>query len=519
MENQFDINNIPAEKFEFAQTGEKLHDEKFKTKPIGYFQDAWIRFKKNKASIAATLIIIFVALYAIIVPFIANYELSDRDGIYTKSRPYIPALSFIPFFDGGYEQKVNDKFLEYYVGIGMAAEDPTGAGGVTWEEALESKYTPIVSIGEEQMQAGKTYRNIKTHSYFAKGFQYLSLTQAQYDAIVAYQGESGVQVLYPMIDTKNADFCSSNNVDDANFWYKHSANGTPLDANGRQLTLEQVMKNGLSDNYVRDEQGNVVYFIAKDKTMVQVRVLYYNYYQYMNGAEPTHYLGTDGQGYDIFVRLAYGLRTSLLLSVLVSVINLVFGAVYGAIEGYYGGWVDLIGERISDVLSGIPFMVLATLVQLHLVSTGLMPTFAGVLLAFCLTGWISVAYRVRTQFYRFKNQEYVLAARTLGARDGRLMFKHIFPNALGTIITSSILIIPSTILSETTLSYLGIVNFQGATSTSLGTMLANGKEYLSTDPHIIAMPAIAISLLMISFNLFGNGLRDAFNPSLRGVEE
>jgi len=136
-----------------------------------------------------------------------------------------------------------------------------------------------------------------------------------------------------------------------------------------------------------------------------------------------------------------------------------------------------------------------------------------------LTGWISVAYRVRTQFYRFKNQEYVLAARTLGARDGRLMFKHIFPNALGTIITSSILIIPTTILSETTLSYLGIVNFQGATSTSLGTMLANGKEYLSTDPHIIAMPAIAISLLMISFNLFGNGLRDAFNPSLRGVEE
>lgn len=519
MENQFDINNIPAEKFEFAQTGEKLRDEKFKTKPIGYFQDAWIRFKKNKASIAATLIIIFVALYAIIVPFIANYELSDRDGIYTKSRPYIPALSFIPFFDGGYEQKVNDKFLEYYVGIGMAAEDPTGAGGVTWEEALESEYTPIVSIGEEQMQAGKTYRNIKTHSYFAKGFQYLSLTQAQYDDIVAYQEESGVQVLYPMIDTKNEEFCSVNNVDDANFWYKHSANGTPLDNNGRQLTLEQVMKNGLVDNYVRDEQGNVVYFTAKDKTMVQVRVLYYNYYQYMNGAEPTHYLGTDGQGYDIFVRLAYGLRTSLLMALLVSAINLVFGAIYGAIEGYYGGWVDLIGERISDVLSGIPFIVLATLVQLHLVSTGIMPTFAGVLLAFCLTGWISVAYRVRTQFYRFKNQEYVLAARTLGARDGRLMFKHIFPNALGTIITSSILIIPTTILSETTLSYLGIVNFQGATSTSLGTMLANGKEYLSTDPHIIAMPAIAISLLMISFNLFGNGLRDAFNPSLRGVEE
>ena len=517
--SKFDINNIPAEKFEFAQTGKKIHDEKFKTKPIGYFQDAWIRFRKNQASIVATVIILLVALYAIIVPFIANYELSDRDGTYTKARPYVPALEFISVFDGGYDQKLNDKFLIYYAGIGMSAEDPEGLGKVTWEEAMDSKYSPVISIGEETEQQGRVYRNVRTHSYFAKGFNYLSLTKEQYNDIVKYQEETGVQVLYPMVDTKDSEVFSGNNAADANFWYKHSANGTPLDANGKKLSLEKVMKSGLVDNYIRDEEGNVVYFLEKDKTMVQVRVLYYNYYVYLNGAEPTHYLGTDGQGYDIFVRLAFGLRTSLLMAVLVSAINLFFGAIYGAVEGYYGGWVDLIGERISDILSGIPFIVLATLVQLHLVATGKMPTFAGVLLAFCLTGWIGVAYRVRTQFYRFKNQEYVLAARTLGARDGRLMFKHIFPNALGTIITSSILIIPSTILSETTLSYLGIVNFQGATSTSLGTMLANGKEYLSTDPHIIAVPAIAISLLMISFNLFGNGLRDAFNPSLRGVEE
>ena len=517
--SKFEYNNIPAEKFEFAQAGKELHDEKLKTKPIGYFQDAWIRFKKNKASIAATVIILLVSLYAVIVPFIANYELSDRDGTYTKARPYIPALSFIPVFDGGYDQKLNDKFLMYYAGIGMSAEDPQGFGTVSWEEAIQSEYSPIISIGKETMQQGRPYRMVRTHSYFAKGFTYLSITREQYQNIVDYQEKTGIQVLYPMVDTADSEVFSGSNASDANFWYKHAANGTPVDANGKKLSLEKVMKDGLVDNYIRDAEGNVVYFIEKDKTMVQVRVLYYNYYQYINGTEPAHYLGTDGQGYDIFVRLAYGLRTSLLIAVFVSAINLIFGAVYGAVEGYYGGWVDLIGERISDILSGIPFMVLATLVQLHFVSTGIMPAFAGVLLAFCLTGWISVAYRVRTQFYRFKNQEYVLAARTLGAKDGRLMFKHIFPNALGTIITSSILIIPSTILSETTLSYLGIVNFQGATSTSLGTMLANGKEYLSTDPHIIMMPAIAISLLMISFNLFGNGLRDAFNPSLRGVEE
>jgi oligopeptide transport system permease protein len=123
------------------------------------------------------------------------------------------------------------------------------------------------------------------------------------------------------------------------------------------------------------------------------------------------------------------------------------------------------------------------------------------------------------QFYRFKGQEYVLASRTLGAKDLRIMFKHIFPNALGTIVTSSVLVIPGVIFQESTLTYLGIVNLDSSTTTSVGTMLANGRQYLSSDPHIILFPALFISLLMISFNLFGNGLRDAFNPALRGSDE
>ena len=112
MSNQFDINNIPAENFEFAQAGKNLRDEKFNHKPIGYFEDAWMRFKKNKASLTATIIIILIALYAIIVPFISNYDLGDKDGIYAKSRPYVPSLSFLSVFDGGYDQKLNDKYLK-----------------------------------------------------------------------------------------------------------------------------------------------------------------------------------------------------------------------------------------------------------------------------------------------------------------------------------------------------------------------------------------------------------------------
>ena len=174
-------------------------------------------------------------------------------------------------------------------------------------------------------------------------------------------------------------------------------------------------------------------------------------------------------------------------------------------------------ERICDILGNVPFMVVTTLFQLHLSKkVGVVPA---LLLAFFITGWIGTAATTRMQFYRYKNQEYVLAARTLGASNKRLMFKHIFPNALGTLITSSVLVIPSVIFSESSLTYLGIVNLDSSSLTSVGTMLANGKNILSTYPHVILFPALFISLLMITFNLFGNGLRDAFNPSLRGADD
>ena len=141
------------------------------------------------------------------------------------------------------------------------------------------------------------------------------------------------------------------------------------------------------------------------------------------------------------------------------------------------------------------------------------------LFAYVVTGWIGTAYRVRTQFYRFKNQEYGMAARTLGARDARIIWKHIFPNTLGTLITSSALVIPSTIMSESMLSFLGIVKLGTAEATSLGTLLSDAQGIWTNYPHLMLYPALIISLLMICFNLFGNGLRDAFNPALRGVEE
>lgn len=138
---------------------------------------------------------------------------------------------------------------------------------------------------------------------------------------------------------------------------------------------------------------------------------------------------------------------------------------------------------------------------------------------FIFFGWISTSSTVRAQFYRFKGREYVMASRTLGAKDSRLIFKHILPNASGFIITACVLSIPYTIFSEATYSYLGIVNLNAKTTTSLGSMLQNGQATLSTYPHCVFFPAVFLALLLICFNIFGNGLRDAFNPSLRGAED
>ena len=196
---------------------------------------------------------------------------------------------------------------------------------------------------------------------------------------------------------------------------------------------------------------------------------------------------------------------------------MIIGAFYGAIEGYYGGATDITMERISDILYNVPFVVVVTLFKLHMANkVGAVPS---LLFAFVMTGWIGMASTTRMQFYRYKNQEYILSARTLGAGNFRLMFKHIFPNALGTLITSAVLMIPGVISSESNMTYLGIVNLDSSTRTSIGSMLSAGRAMISSFPHIILFPALFISLLMISFNLFGNGLRDAFNPSLRGTED
>ena len=519
--------NIAPEKFNLVNENRPLKDKELVTKPIGYFHDAFNRFRKNKGSVVAAIVIGILVLYALIVPIFSQYTVSYSDPYYVNVLPKTHITQNIDFLDGCSEKTVNEITFIYYYSM----KEETGHSDVK-----NDKYSVKVVETEKRNRPVKVNMyTFRLDSYQKVGMKFLTgLTEEEYQRIQDYQNEKGRQVIYPITKFEDRPELPINR-NDANYWYKTTTNVDGLTAptdytfeNG-VLTLTPVysLYSG-RDNYNSkriegDDVKTYDYARVLADGSYEVRVNYYEYYIYQHTyvlkdriTEPFFFFGTTSLGKDIFTCLASGARFSFLLAIIVSAVNLVVGAIFGAIEGYYGGKVDLIMERIVEILSAVPFMIVITLLKYHMetVNHALL-----IFIAFFLTGWIGMSGTVRMQFYRFKNQEYVLASRTLGARDIRIMFKHIFPNALGTIVTSCVLVIPSVIFSETSLSYLGIINLETGSMTSVGTLLAGGQPFLVTFPHMITYPAIFISLLMLSFNLFGNGLRDAFNPSLRGTEE
>ena len=509
MENQFE--HIPQEKFAFVQRDASLHDLKLETKARGYFSDALVRFKKNESSVVAAYILLFLALFAVFSPIISLYDVREMDKRYQNTPMYVESLAEKGWelFSGAVtHDSQNDASMDYWAGI-----------------AQETGHNPLLRVISKQVktvkQRGKMVENatykIRTNKYFEIGLVYMVLSYEEFENIQKWQDEHGLQVIYPYVDPKDIQGITNN----PNIWYqvKDSKGTVVRDENGNFIPAYSTNKDIEGAPYhslrIAGDDGSYIYSTRKSGA-VQCRVEYYNYYQYVNGHAPQYYFGTNQKGQDLFCAIGMGARFSLVFALLVSVIRFILGTIYGAIEGYYGGATDMVMERISDILSGIPFIVATTLFQLHLAQkVGTVPSF---LFAYIATGWIGMASLVRKQFYRFKGQEYVLASRTLGASDRRLMFRHIFPNSLGTIITSCAMMIPGVIGSETSLTYLGIVNLSDFVGTSIGELMSLGQQSMTTSPHAMFWPALFFSLLMISFNLFGNGLRDAFNPTTRGED-
>jgi len=239
----------------------------------------------------------------------------------------------------------------------------------------------------------------------------------------------------------------------------------------------------------------------------------YTYYQtdYTRKLKPpssAHILGTDIFGRDQWTRIWYGTRISLLVGLSAALINLFIGVTYGAVSAIAGGVVDAVMQRVIEVLVGIPQLILVILAMMVLP-----PGIWTIILALSITGWVNMARLVRAEILKLKNQEFVLAARLLGTRTGKIILRHLVPNTVSVIVIQVMFSIPAAIFTEAFLSFIGIGLAEP--QASLGVLINNGYAKLRNSPFMLIFPSIDIVLIMVCFSILGDGLRDAFDPRMK----
>ncbi|MBQ9196166.1 MAG: ABC transporter permease [Clostridia bacterium] len=229
-----------------------------------------------------------------------------------------------------------------------------------------------------------------------------------------------------------------------------------------------------------------------------------------NFSEYTFLFGTDDLGRDLWTRTWYGARVSLLIAFVTIIIDMIIGMSYGLISGYFGGMVDNVMQRFVEIANSVPRLVIVSVLAIF------MPKGMGlVIVALLLTEWIGMSKIARAEMLKIKEQEYVLASRTLGARSSHIIFKEILPNTIGPIITQVMFSIPTAIFTEAFLSFVGVGIV--LPQCSVGTLIEDGFNNITTLPYQILPPIIVLALLMLGFNFIGDGLREALAPKLEDM--
>lgn len=308
------------------------------------------------------------------------------------------------------------------------------------------------------------------------------------------------------------------------------------EANGEELSRVEEAKIRAKANVAQEEAEEEVVTEADAAKALGIRHKMFGYsnqeLQKIADGEKVfpHVFGTDDQGRDIMVRVMVGTRVSLIVGICAAIIVLIIGALYGSISGYCGGAVDAVMQRIVEIIYSLPEMLVILLLSATLkpaleqfqnsgdgpmqsMVTTLGPNLISMFIAFGLLYWVTMSRIIRGQILQLKQQEYVTAARALGAKGGRIIGKHLLPNCIGQIITTTFLQIPSAIFLESFLSFLGVG--VSAPLTSLGSMCSEALSGLSSYPYRLLIPAAILSLLILALNLFGDGLRDALDPKLK----
>lgn len=621
--------DISKEQFEFVQKGKKIYDQKIQGKPIGYMKDVWMRFRKNKANLIASTILLVLIICSIIMPELSGKEYIKIDEKLSFLPPRVPILEKFGIMDGtvfikdmpadltkmdeetglylpmnfnekaiDMETLTNDSTesaekspyvlngqsvlrLDYdstsmtvesnefynlikannaYIELDVFELDSSSNGKieVLLQKDFGGDYTVIDTItetGKHQVKVFDLNEELYMDVISKLRVRYSSDNKGSYAAITSislFDDSSMETVLfdegyklsnYQIVDGKGSYQRQNGEMIIASFRYDRYIAAFDLTHETAFSSIEydkllaewgdkveKIPNPDNPDGWFFSEGFPIREVVRKNDSIVvdgksySSYEIYLDYAAYLGYDELPYYLfGTSQAGRDLFALVWVGLRTSLFMGLVVTLINVSIGILYGSISGYYGGITDLLMQRFAEVMGRIPWLVvLAIMVVLF------DPGIKTLILTLVISGWIGTASVTRMQFYRYKRREYVLASKTMGAKDSRLIFRHILPNGIGTIITASILSIPAVIFTEAALSYLGYgighgqsFNILGFTfsGVSIGVLLSDARNFLFNYPYLTVFPSIVVSILMITFNMFGNALRDAFNPSLRGVED
>lgn len=438
--------NISPELWAPLEQDEK-NAEKMERPSLTFLQDGWRRLKSNKIAILSLVVIIVLTIGAIFIPMFWKYDYKTQD----LELANIPVVMKVYPLENGKNIYVTPQYTVIVVdkkgnleGLAEAKNKDMTAK----KNYFEVNGSEICVDYSAYSEASKEFKKIEK-KVTKKGLDKINIKGIKY-----------LEEYFAGSDTTEVSVEEAKNI------LENKIQRTVVSCDGKELTNQDKLRN------------------------------------------KTYLLGTDGLGRDLFIRIVYGARISLLVGFFAAFINFVVGVFYGAIAGYFGGAVDNIMMRVIDVLDSIPMTLYVILIM---VVVG--PGITSIILALGLTFWVKMARIVRGQVLTLKQQEFVKAAIVTGADTKRIIIKHLIPNMMGPIMVNIAMQIPSAIFNEAFLSFVGLGI--SAPMASWGTLCNDALAGIYVYPYQMVFPAIAISVTILTFNLFSDGLRDAFDPKQR----